>query len=279
VTEGVPFEAGERAVLLDGRGRRYLVRLEAGGTFHFHGGAVPHDLVIGSEEGTTVHSTTGTGLVCFRPRLADFVLKMTRGAQVIYPKDLGPILVYGDIFPGARVLEAGTGSGGLTLALCRAVGPEGQVVSYENRKDFHQVARSNVEGFFGKVPSWLELRLGDVRGVAATGETFQRVLLDLPEPEAVLEEVGAALLPGGILCGYLPTTGQVQQLVLELMDRGFTEIETFELLLRTWHVAHRSVRPDHRMIAHTGFVTVARKTGAVEERVGPELKPGPLRPT
>jgi tRNA (adenine57-N1/adenine58-N1)-methyltransferase len=262
MTEGVPFEAGERVVLLDGRGRRYLVRLEPGGTFHYHGGAVPHDLVIGSAEGTTVHSTTGAGLVCFRPRLADFVLKMSRGAQVIYPKDLGPILVYTDVFPGARVLEAGTGSGALTLALCRAVGPEGRVVSYENREDFHEVARSNVEGFFGKVPAWLDLRRGDVREVAGRGETFQRILLDLPEPAAVLEEVTAVLLPGGILCGYLPTTGQVQQLVLELRGRGFTEIETFEVLLRTWHVAHRSVRPDHRMIAHTGFITVARKTGA-----------------
>jgi tRNA (adenine57-N1/adenine58-N1)-methyltransferase catalytic subunit len=263
--KGVPFEAGERVVFLDGRGRRYMVRLEAGGTFHYHGGAVPHDLVIGSEEGTTVHSTTGSGLVCFRPRLADFVLKMSRGAQVIYPKDLGPILVYADVFPGARVLEAGTGSGGLTLAVCRAVGPEGRVVSYENREDFHEVARSNVEGFFGKVPSWLDLRLGDVREVAGTGETFHRVLLDLPEPEAVLEEVTAALMAGGILCGYLPTTGQVQELVLQLKSRGFAESETFEVLLRSWHVAHRSVRPDHRMVAHTGFVTVARKTGTVGE--------------
>jgi tRNA (adenine57-N1/adenine58-N1)-methyltransferase len=265
-TEGVPFEAGERVVLLDSRGRRYLVRLETGGTFHYHGGAVPHEIIIGSEEGTAVHSTTGAVLVCFRPRLADFVLKMSRGAQVIYPKDLGPILVYADVFPGARVLEAGTGSGGLTLALCRAVGPEGRVVSYETREDFHQVALANVEAFFGKVPAWLDLRLGDVREVAGTGETFQRVLLDLPEPEAVLPEVSAALLPGGILCGYLPTTGQVQQLVLGLEERGFAEIETFEVLLRRWHVARRSVRPDHRMIAHTGFVTVARKTAAGNEQ-------------
>ncbi|HWC31639.1 MAG TPA: hypothetical protein VG709_00755, partial [Actinomycetota bacterium] len=119
------FRAGDRAMLRDGRGRTFLIRLEPGATFHYHGGAVPHDLVIGSDEGTTVHSTTGTALTCFRPRLADFVLKMGRGAQVIYPKDLGAILVYADIFPGARVLEAGTGSGALTLALCRAVGPDG----------------------------------------------------------------------------------------------------------------------------------------------------------
>lgn len=256
---GEPFHAGERVMLLDARGRRYLVRLEAGGTFHYHGGAVPHDLVIGSEEGTTVHSTTGTSLVCFRPRLADFVLKMGRGAQVIYPKDLGPILMYADVFPSARVLEAGTGSGALTLALCRAVGPEGRVVSYEIRDEFREVARRNADDFFGKVPAWLDLRGGDVREVAGGDETFHRVLLDLSEPWAVLSETAGVLVPGGIVCGYLPTTGQVQQLVAALDDQGFAEIETFEVLLRTWHVAPRSVRPDHRMVAHTGFITIGRR--------------------
>jgi tRNA (adenine57-N1/adenine58-N1)-methyltransferase len=179
---------------------------------------------------------------------------------VIYPKDLGPILVSADVFPGARVLEAGTGSGALTLALCRAVGAEGRVVSYELRADFLDVARHNAEDFFGKLPAWLDLRLGNVQEVAETGETFQRVLLDLPEPWAVLGEVGAVLVPGGILCTYLPTTGQVQQAVAGLREARFAEVETFEVLLRTWHVAPRSVRPDHRMVAHTGFVTVGRKT-------------------
>jgi tRNA (adenine57-N1/adenine58-N1)-methyltransferase len=247
-------------VLLDARGRRFLVRLEAGATFHYHGGALPHDLVIGSPEGTTVHSTTGAPLLCFRPRLADFVLKMSRGAQVIYPKDLGPILMWTDVFPGARVLEAGTGSGALTLALCRAVGPEGRVVSYEVREEFHGVARENAEAFFGKLPPWLDLRLGDVREVADTGERFHRVLLDMPEPWGVLGEAREALLPGGLACGYLPTTGQVQTWALALEERGFAEVETFEVLLRSWHVGPRSVRPDHRMVAHTGFVTVARRT-------------------
>jgi tRNA (adenine57-N1/adenine58-N1)-methyltransferase len=256
---GEPLRAGERVVLLDHRGRRYLLRLDPEGVFHHHGGAVPHDLVIGSEEGTTVHSTTGAALVCFRPRLADFVLKMGRGAQVIYPKDLGPILVYADVFPGARVLEAGTGSGGLTLGLCRAVGPEGRVVSYELRDEFRDVARRNAEDFFGKVPPWLDLRSGDVRQIAGRGETFHRILLDLPEPWGVLDQVVGVLVPGGIVCGYLPTTGQVQQLVASMEERRFVEVETFEVLLRTWHVAPRSVRPDHRMVAHTGFVTVGRR--------------------
>jgi tRNA (adenine57-N1/adenine58-N1)-methyltransferase len=259
VKDGEPLHAGERIVLLDARGRRYLVRLEAGASFHYHGGAVPHDLVIGSVEGTTVHSTAGAALRCFRPRLADFVLKMGRGAQVIYPKDLGPILVYADVAPGARVLEAGTGSGALTLALCRAVGPEGRVVSYELREEFLEVARRNAEDFFGKVPAWLDLREGDVRQAADSGETFHRILLDLPEPWAVLSETASTLVPGGIVCGYLPTTGQVQQLVEAMEAQGFAEIETFEVILRTWHVAPRSVRPDHRMIGHTGFVTVARR--------------------
>jgi tRNA (adenine57-N1/adenine58-N1)-methyltransferase len=253
-----PLTSGERVLLIDARGRRFLIRLEPGGVFHFHGGAVPHDLVLGSEEGTTIHSSTGAPLVCFRPRLADYILKMGRGAQVIYPKDVGPILVYADVFPGARVLEAGSGSGALTIALCRAVGAEGRVISYEMREEFHKVARRNAEEFFGKLPAWLELRLGDVREV--TGETFHRVMLDMPEPWEVLADVSTALLPGGVLCGYLPTTGQVQTLVEAMRAASFAEIQTFEVMLRTWHVEPRSVRPDHRMVAHTGFITVGRKT-------------------
>jgi tRNA (adenine57-N1/adenine58-N1)-methyltransferase catalytic subunit len=256
---GEPLQAGERVILLDRRGRRFLVRLEAGASFHYHGGAVPHDLAIGSEEGTTVHSTTGASLVCFRPRLADFILKMGRGAQVIYPKDLGPILVYAAIAPGAKVLEAGTGSGALTLALARTVGPEGRVVSYEVREDFRSVARDNLEQFFGKVPAWVELRHGDVRRAAEAGETYHRVLLDLPDPWEVLPGLVPALQAGGLFCGYLPTTGQVQSLVLALDRAGFVEVETFEVLLRSWHVTPKSVRPDHRMVAHTGFVTVGRR--------------------
>jgi tRNA (adenine57-N1/adenine58-N1)-methyltransferase catalytic subunit len=258
----VPFEPGERVLLLDARGRRFLVRLQAGATFHFHDGAVPHDLVLGSEEGTEVHSSTGATLLCLRPTLADFILKMPRGAQVIYPKDIGAILVFADIAPGARVLEAGTGSGALTMALCRATGPDGRVVSYEARQEFHDKATANLETFLGKLPAWLELRLGDVRDVAATGETFDRVILDLPEPRAVLTQAGSVLRAGGLICTYLPTTNQVQESVLALNAGGYIEVETFEIVLRTWHVTERSVRPDHRMVAHTGFITVGRKSAA-----------------
>lgn len=253
-----PFEPGERALLLDQRGRRYLVRLEEGHTFHFHAGAVPHDLILGSAEGTVVHSSTGAVLSCFRPRLADFVLKMPRGAQVVYPKDLGAIVMYADIFPGLRVLEAGTGSGAMTIALARAVGPQGRVVSYEQRADFHSKATENVEAFFGKVPQAVELRLGDLREVVETGERFDRIVLDMPEPWGVLPEVVGAFDPGGILCAYVPTTIQVQELTMALEREGFGQVETFEVLMRRWHVTERSVRPDHRMVGHTGFITVAR---------------------
>lgn len=270
-----PFESGERVLLVDQRGRRYLVLLRAGETWHSHGGGLPHDLLIGSDEGVVVHSATGMAFRAFRPRMADFVLKMPRGAQVIYPKDVGAILVEADVFPGARVLEAGTGSGSLTMALCRATGPEGRVVSYELRPEFQAKAAQNIEMFLGKLPPWLELRDGDVREVAATGERYDRVILDLPEPWTVLEALEEALGPGGIVCGYLPTTIQVQQLVLALERRGYEHLETFEVLHRSWHVSGRSVRPDHRMVAHTGFVTVARRTGAtpLEEVLGPPVEP------
>ncbi len=254
-----PFEAGERVLLVDDRGRRFLVKLQPGAAFHFHGGAVPHELILGSEQGVAVHSTRGVRLTCFRPTLSDFILKMPRGAQVVYPKDIGAILVYADIAPGTRVLEAGTGSGALTLALARATGPEGLVVSYDRRQDHHERGAANLESFLGKIPSWVDLRLGDVREVAATGEVFDRVVLDLPEPWTVTPEIRAVLHPGGLLCTYLPTTNQVQECVLAMDAAGFDQVHTFEVMLRPWHVTARSVRPDHRMVAHTGFVTVGRR--------------------
>jgi tRNA (adenine57-N1/adenine58-N1)-methyltransferase len=257
-----PLEPGERVLLLDQRGRRYLVKLRAGETWHSHGGGVPHDLLIGSEEGLVVRSATGMEFRVFRPRMTDFVLKMPRGAQVVYPKDVGPILVEADIFPGARVLEAGTGSGALTIALCRATGPEGRVVSYELRPEFQTKAAQNIETYLGKLPSWLALRDGDVREVASTGETFDRVVLDLPEPWEILESLSSVLPPGGIVCGYLPTTIQIQQLVLALEQQGYEHLETFEILHRSWHVTTRSVRPDHRMVGHTGFITIGRRVSA-----------------
>jgi tRNA (adenine57-N1/adenine58-N1)-methyltransferase len=255
----VPFEVGEKVLLVDQRDRTYLFRLEVGGTYHTHSGTLSHDEVIGSPEGTTIRTAKGMVTVAFRPRFADYVLKMPRGAQVVYPKDLGPILTYADVFPGARVLEAGTGSGALTIALCRAVGSEGTVVSYERREEHRSQAATNIEGFFGKLPEGLELREGDVGDVGDTDDRFDRIVLDLAEPWAPLQACAMALEPGGILIAYLPTTIQIQQLVLALPGEGLLHVETFETLKRGWHVTSRSVRPDHRMVGHTGFLCVARR--------------------
>ena len=256
-----PFEAGERVLLVDQRDRTYLVSLQAGATYHTHSGTLHHDRILGELEGVRVETSKGMVLVAFRPRFADFVLKMPRGAQVVYPKDLGPILLYADIHPGARVLEAGTGSGALTIALCRATGSDGRVCSYELRSDHRAQAIENIETFFDKLPAWLDLRDGDVSDVASTDERFDRCVLDLPEPWAPLSALNQVLEAGGVLCAYLPTIIQVQELVLALPRNGFQHVETFETLRRSWHVTERSVRPDHRMIGHTGFLTIARRVG------------------
>ena len=255
---GAPFEPGEKVLLLDQRDRTYLLTLEPGAVYHTHAGTLGHDDVIGRSEGITVRTSRGMVVTAFRPRFADFVMKMPRGAQVVYPKDLGPIVVYADVFPGARVLEAGTGSGALTIALCRAVGEQGRVVSYEVRPEHGVRARENVEAFFGKVPDRLELREGDVAESGALPDRFDRLVLDVPEPWVPLAALRPVLEPGAVLCAYLPTTVQVQQLVVALPQAGFLHVETFEVLKRSWHVTQRSVRPDHRMVGHTGFLTLAR---------------------
>ena len=249
------FEAGERILLFDTKGRRYLVRLEEGGEFHTHSGPVPHDVLIGAEEGTVVRSTRGARYTAVRPTLAEVVLKMPRGAQVIYPKDLGPILIMADVFPGARVFESGLGSGAMSMALLRA----GAVVTgYELRDDFAARAQANVAGFLG-APA-LENYHVEVRdaydGIDDTG--FDRVVLDLPEPWRLVKSAESALRPGGILVSYLPTIGQVSTLRDTLERSGFGMAETVEVLQRSWHVEGQSVRPDHRMVAHTGFLTSAR---------------------
>jgi tRNA (adenine57-N1/adenine58-N1)-methyltransferase len=177
----------------------------------------------------------------------------------VYPKDLGPIVMYADVHPGARVIEAGTGSGALTIALCRAVGPQGRVVSFEARDEHRIRALDNIEAFFGKVPDQLELRSGDVSEVGTDVRRFDRCVLDVPEPWVPLPALHTVLEPGAVLCTYLPTTVQLQQLVVALPDGGFLHIESFETLRRTWHVGERSVRPDHRMVGHTGFLSIARR--------------------
>jgi tRNA (adenine57-N1/adenine58-N1)-methyltransferase len=256
-----PFASGDQALLVDQRDRTYLFALSAGGVYHTHSGTLAHDALIGRPEGTRVTTSKGMVLTAFRPRFADFVLKMPRGAQVVYPKDLGPILVYADIFPGARVLEAGTGSGSLTATLCRAVGAEGAVVSYELRSEHAAQAAQNLQTLFGSVPSQLTLREGDLAEVAGSGERYDRAVLDMPEPWGPLEALAEVLEPGGVVCAYLPTTVQIQQFVLALDERGFVHTETFETLRRGWHVTLRSVRPEHRMQGHTGFLSIGRRVG------------------
>jgi tRNA (adenine57-N1/adenine58-N1)-methyltransferase catalytic subunit len=250
-----PFEPGDRALLFDSKGRRYLVLLQQGGEFHTHAGTVPHDSILGREEGSVLRSSLGARYIAVRPTLAEIVLTMPRGAQVIYPKDLGQILVMADIFPGARVLEAGLGSGALSMALLRA---GADVTGYEVREDFARRARANVAAFLGDAAlERYHVELRDVyEGTAEKG--LDRVLLDLPEPWRAVKHAAGAMRPGGIIVSYLPTVGQVTTLREALAGSGYGMAETVEVLLRAWHVEGQSVRPEHRMVGHTGFLTAAR---------------------
>jgi tRNA (adenine57-N1/adenine58-N1)-methyltransferase catalytic subunit len=247
-------------LLVDRRGRRYLIRLRAHGTFQTHAGVIEHDEVIGKLEGSEIPATrrekSSRRFLAFRPTLADVVLKMPRGAQVIYPKDLAAILLAADLFPGARVLEAGVGSGALSMAALRA---GCRVTGYEIRSDFAERAVANVHELFGdEVEFAVELR--DVyEGIAESG--FDRLLLDLPEPWRVVDHAARALAAGGIFLAYLPTINQTATLRDRLARAPFACAESFEVLRRTWHIDGRSVRPDHRMVAHTGFITTARRIG------------------
>jgi len=254
------FSPGERALLLDSKGRRYLITLTEGGSFHSHAGFFSHDDLIGHQEGTTVRTGSGARYLAVRPTLPDFVLKMPRGAQVIYPKDLGQILLLADIFPGARVVEAGVGSGALSMTMLRA----GAVVAgYEIRPEFAERARANVGSFLGaEALSRYKIREADIyQGIAE--RDLDRVVLDLPEPWQVVAHAARAMRPGAIFLAYLPTINQTATLREALEEQPFVLAETLEVLLRTWHVEGRSVRPDHRMVAHTGFLTHARYIGQV----------------
>ncbi len=270
-----PFETGERVLLFDTKGRRYLVQLAEGGEFHTHSGPVKHDDLLGREEGLVVRSTRGARFTAVRPTLAEVVLKMPRGAQVIYPKDLGPILILADVFPGARVFESGLGSGALSMALLRA---GAEVTGYELRPDFAARAQANVAAFLGAgILDRYHVEIRDAYdGIDEVSESgFDRMVLDLPEPWRVVKAAETALRPGGIVVSYLPTIGQVSTLRDTLDRSAFGLAETIEVLQRGWHVEGQSVRPDHRMVAHTGFLTSARllgaggPAGAVEGPAGP----------
>jgi tRNA (adenine57-N1/adenine58-N1)-methyltransferase len=262
-----PFAAGDRVQLTDPKGRIHTVVLRPGATHHTHRGALDHDQLLGLPDGSVVTASGGTPYLAMRPLLADWMLAMPRGAQVIYPKDAAQIILMGDIFPGARVLEAGAGSGALTCALLRAVGEHGQVVSYEQREDFASVARRNVTEFFGGPhPAWT-LHATDVAHCDETG--FDRMVLDLLAPWELVGLVGRALAPGGVFIGYVATTTQLSELVEALRaDGGFTEPRGWETMLRDWHAEGLAVRPEHRMVAHTAFLVASRR-----------LAPGVTAPT
>ena len=254
---GGPFGPGDRVQLTDPKGRRYTLVLEEGGQYHTHRGAIAHDVLIDSPEGSVVTSTSGTPYLAFRPLLPDYVLSMPRGAQVVYPKDAAQIVMWGDIRPGARVLEAGAGSGALACSLLRAVGDSGSVLSYEVRADHAEHAVRNVERFFGGSPDNWTLRVADV---AEFDGEVDRVVLDMLAPWDVLPPVAAALIPGGVLTIYVATTTQLSRVTEALREQQcWTEPQAWETLLRPWHVVGLSVRPEHRMIGHTAFLLTTRR--------------------
>jgi tRNA (adenine57-N1/adenine58-N1)-methyltransferase catalytic subunit len=266
-----PFGPGDQVQLTDEKGRRHRLVLAAGKSFHTHRGSIAHDDLIGRPEGSVVQSSGGTAYIALRPLLADYTVSMSRGAAVIYPKDAAQIVGLADIFPGARVLEAGAGSGALSCWLLRAIGEQGLLVSYERRPDFAQVAQRNVEGYFGGPhPAWRLVVAAlpadtDQAEPAAAGPDqqlagFDRVVLDMLAPWEHVSSLAGWLVPGGLFCGYVATTTQLSRLVEALRGHGgFDEPAAWESMLRGWHVEGLAVRPEHRMVGHTGFLVTARR--------------------
>ncbi|MDK8531974.1 tRNA (adenine-N1)-methyltransferase [Corynebacterium marquesiae] len=257
-----PFAYGDRVQLTDAKRRHYTVILEEGGQFHSHKGIINHDDIVGMDEGSVIESTLGSSFLLFRHLMVDHVLSMPRGAAVIYPKDAAQILVEGDIFMGARVLEAGAGSGALSMSLLRAVGPEGHVYSYEVRDDHLEYAVDNVKEYFGEQPEWWSPRLGDLGDVTAEdlGGPVDRVILDMLEPWEHLETVRDLLIPGGVFMTYVATVPQLMKVMEGIRDlKCFTEPKAWESLVREWKVEGLATRPEHRMNAHTAFLIWTRR--------------------
>jgi tRNA (adenine57-N1/adenine58-N1)-methyltransferase catalytic subunit len=253
-----PFAAGDQVQLTDPKGRQHRLVLAAGKSFHTHRGALLHDDLIGKPEGSLVISAGGTPYVAFRPLLADYALAMDRGAAVVYPKDAAQIIGLADVFPGARVVEAGAGSGALSCWLLRAIGEAGSLTSFERRPDFAAIAAANVERYFGGPhPAW-QLVVGDLDPAGLTGR--DRVVLDMLAPWEHVAATAAMLIPGGLLCCYVATTTQLARTVESVRAQGnFAEPAAWETLQRGWHVDGLAVRPEHRMVGHTGFLITARR--------------------
>lgn len=272
-----PFDVGDRVQLTDAKGRKYTVVLVAGAEFFTHHGAVRHDDLIGAPEGSIITSTKDANYLALRPLLTDYVLSMPRGAQVIYPKDAAQIVHEGDVFPGARVLEAGAGSGALTCSLLRAVGPEGQVFSYEIREDHAEHAERNVRTFYGDLPENWDLRVADLAeaSIDALGGQVDRVILDMLAPWECLPTVKDVMVPGGVLVVYVATTTQLSDVVEALRrQQCWTEPRAWESMNRGWHVVGLAVRPEHRMQGHTAFLVTARRLAEGVTTLKPKRRSG-----
>jgi len=274
-----PFLEGDKVQLTGPKGKMNTVVLTPGAVFHTHRGMIAHDDLVGLPDGSVVASTTGDEYLALRPLLSDFVMSMPRGAAIVYPKDAAQIVAFADIFPGATVVEAGVGSGALSLWLLRAIGPEGRLASFERRQEFADVAQGNVTSFFGAEPQNWTVTVGDLvdelAAVVPDG-TADRVVLDMLAPWECVDETAAALTPGGLVICYVATATQLSRVAEALRASGqFTEPDASETLVRGWHVEGLAVRPDHRMIGHTGFLVTARRLapGAVL----PQLKRRPSK--
>jgi tRNA (adenine57-N1/adenine58-N1)-methyltransferase len=274
-----PLRTGEWVRLTDSKGRRHNICLEAGRRFFTNRGSIDHDDLIGRPEGFTVVSSAGGEYLVFRPLLNEFVVSMPRGAAVVYPKDAAQIMAMADVFPGARVVEAGVGSGALTCSLLRAVGPHGRVASYERREEFAEVATRNVTQWFnGKHPAW-QLTVGDLVEALPEGEppgSVDRVILDMLAPWECVDVAADALVPGGVLCAYVATTTQLGRVVETIRAHGgFTEPKPWETLVRDWHVEGLAIRPGHKMIGHTGFLVTTRRMAPGERAPAKKRRPAP----